>query len=127
MQWSQDDLATAAGVSVSTIADFEKAARQPINSNLDAIRRAFESVHIVFTPTGPAIYGAVMLYLMTEDDGAAIVFRYRQEQAAAVQEIIGTFGTTDGEHVELTTDQLVTPEMRAGNTAPTLSAMKAAR
>lgn len=113
VQWSQDDLAKVAGVGVSTIADFEKAARKPIASNLDAIRRAFESMHIVFTPTGPAIYGAVMLYLMTEDDGAAMVLRYRQEQAAAVQEIVGTFGTIDGEHVQLTMEQLVTPEMRA--------------
>lgn len=113
VQWSQDDLAKAAGVGVSTIADFEKAARKPIANNLDAIRRAFERVHIMFTPTGPAIYGAVVLYLMTEDDGAVMVFRYRPEHAAAVQEIVGTFGTIDGDHVQLTMDQLVTPEMRS--------------
>ncbi|MFT9298182.1 MAG: HNH endonuclease [Gluconobacter sp.] len=111
-QWSQDDLAKAAGVGVSTIADFEKAPRLPLANNLDAIRRAFECVNIVFTPTGPAIYGAVVLYLMMEDDGATIVFRYRQEQAPAVQEIVGTFGTIDGEHVEIAMDQLVTPELR---------------
>lgn len=111
-QWSQEDLAKAASVSVSTIADFEKGTRKPIANNLDAIRQAFECVNIVFTPTGPVIYGVVVLYLMMEDDGAEMVFRYRQEQAAAVQEIVGTFGTIDGEHVELAMDQLVTPELR---------------
>ena len=111
-QWSQDDLAKAAGVSVSTIADFEKAVRKPIANNLDAIRRAFERVHIEFTPTGPAIYGVVGLYLMTEDDGAEMVLRYRREHVASVQEIVGTFGTIDGEHAQLAINQLVTPEMR---------------
>jgi transcriptional regulator with XRE-family HTH domain len=131
--WSQEDLAKAAGVGVSTIADFEKAARKPIANNMDAIRRAFERAHIVFTPTGPAIYGVVALYLMTEDDGAGMVFRYRQEHAAAVQEIVGTFGTIDGENVQLKMDQLVTPEMRTalddlvarhGAAVPQLNRMK---
>ena len=112
-QWSQDDLAKAAGVGVSTIADFEKAMRKPIANNLDAIKRAFENVNIVFTPTGPAIYGVAVLYLMTPDDAAEMVFRYRQEHAAAVQEIVGTFGTINGDHVQLATDQLVTPALRA--------------
>lgn len=112
-QWSQDDLAKAAGVGVSTIADFEKGTRTPIANNMDAIRRAFERVHIVFSPTGPAIYSVVVLYLMTQDDAAEMVFRYRQEQAAAVQEIVGTFGTIDGDHIQLGMDQLVTPELRA--------------
>ncbi len=112
LQWSQDDLAKAATVGVSTIADFEKAARKPIASNLDAIRRALESVGIIFTPSGPAIYGAVMLYLMSEDDGVTIVFRYRPEHAAAVQEIVGTFGAIDGQDVQVNMEQLVTPELR---------------
>lgn len=132
-QWSQDDLAKAAGVGVSTIADFEKATRKPIANNLDAIRRAFERVNIVFTPAGPAIYGVVVLYLMTEDDGAEMVFRYRQEHAAAVQEIVGTFGTIDGEHVQLEMGQQVTPELRTaldglvtrhGATVPQLNRLK---
>ncbi|MBP2236171.1 transcriptional regulator with XRE-family HTH domain [Sinorhizobium kostiense] len=113
VQWSQDDLAKAAGVGVSTIADFEKAARKPIANNLAAIRHAFERVNIIFTLTGPAMYGAVVLYLMTDDDGALMVFRYRPEHAAAVQEIVSTFGTIDGDRVQLTIDQLVTPEMRS--------------
>jgi transcriptional regulator with XRE-family HTH domain len=131
--WSQEDLAKAAGVGVSTIADFEKGARKPIANNLDAIRGAFEGAHIVFTPTGPAIYGVVALYLMTEDDGAAMVFRYRQEQAAAMREIVGIFGTIDGETVQLKMDQLVTPEIRTalddlvarhGPVVPQLNRMK---
>ncbi|MGQ3676570.1 HNH endonuclease [Xanthobacter sp. TB0139] len=112
VQWSQDDLAKAAGVGVSTVADFEKGARKPISNNLDAIRHALEHAHVVFMPTGPAIYNAIALYLMTEGDGAAMVFRYQQEHSAAIQEIVATFGTIDGERVEIAMGQLVTPEMR---------------
>ena len=113
VQWSRDQLAKVAGVGVSTIADFENGARKPIANNLDAIRRAFEQVNIVFEATGPAIFGVTMLYLMTEDDGLLMVFRYRQDQAQVVQEIFGTFGTVDGDNIELTMGQLVTPELRA--------------
>jgi hypothetical protein len=85
----------------STIADLEKNARKPTANNLDATR-AYSRVYMAFTPTGPAMYSTVVLYPMTEDNGAAMVFRYSQEQVAAVHEIIGTFGTINGEHVQLT-------------------------
>ena len=111
-QWSRDELAKAAGVSVSTIADFENGSRTPIANNIDAIQRAFEGLNIAFTPTGPTIFGVFPLYLMTESDGAEFVFRYRHDHSPAVQEIVGIFGTIDGDHVELSMDQLVTPELR---------------
>jgi transcriptional regulator with XRE-family HTH domain len=111
-QWSQEELAKAAGVGVSTIADFEKGARQPIANNVDAIRRAFAGRHIWFTPTGPAVFGVVVIYVMTAVDSFELIFRYIAAQAAAVQEIVATFGQIDGEHVELRMDQVVTPELR---------------
>ncbi len=46
LDWSQEDLAKRARVSLSTIRDFEKGRRTPIANNLDAITRAFESVGI---------------------------------------------------------------------------------
>ena len=52
IQWSQAELAEAAGVGVSTIADFEKGSRTPITNNLGAIRRAFENAGVRFTPLG---------------------------------------------------------------------------
>lgn len=112
-QWSQEELAKASGVGVSTIADFEKGTRQPIANNIEAIKRAFAERHIWFTPNGPAVFGVAVLYIMTENDGFGLIFRYMAAQAAAVQEIVGTFGEVDGDHVELRMDQVVTPELRA--------------
>jgi ribosome-binding protein aMBF1 (putative translation factor) len=42
LDWSQEDLARKAQVSLSTIRDFEKGRRTPIKNNLDAIRLALE-------------------------------------------------------------------------------------
>lgn len=39
--WTQKDLAKAANLSVSTIADFERGAREPKPETLDAIEKAF--------------------------------------------------------------------------------------
>ena len=43
LDWSQEDLAKLARVSLSTVRDFEKGRRVPIPNNLDAMCRAFEA------------------------------------------------------------------------------------
>src|SRR5271170_4101937 len=43
LDWSQDDLAAAAHVSQSTVRDFEKGRRTPIENNLEAMKVALES------------------------------------------------------------------------------------
>jgi DNA-binding transcriptional regulator YiaG len=45
---SQGDLANVAGVSLSTVRDFEKGRRDPIPNNLKAIRAALEARGIAF-------------------------------------------------------------------------------
>lgn len=42
LEWSQEDLAQRAHVSLSTVRDFEKGRRMPIKNNLDAIRLSLE-------------------------------------------------------------------------------------
>lgn len=46
LDWSQDDLAKEAKVSLSTVRDFEKGKRTPIANNLDALKRAIEAAGV---------------------------------------------------------------------------------
>ena len=48
LDWSQDDLAKKANVSLSTVRDFEKGRRVPIANNLEAIGRALTAEGIAF-------------------------------------------------------------------------------
>ncbi|WP_231367909.1 helix-turn-helix transcriptional regulator [Acetobacter aceti] len=49
LEWNQDRLAEAAGVSRPTIKDFERGARTPHPNNLAAIRAALEAAGVEFT------------------------------------------------------------------------------
>ena len=48
LNWSQQDLAAAAGVARATIAEFEGGRRTPIANNLAAMRTAFEAADVIF-------------------------------------------------------------------------------
>lgn len=48
LDWSQSQLALAAGVGVSTVKLFEKGTRQPMRQNLEAMRRALEQAGVDF-------------------------------------------------------------------------------
>lgn len=52
LQISQDDLAKAANVGVSTVRDFETGKREPIAATLGAMRVALEAKGIVFAENG---------------------------------------------------------------------------
>lgn len=59
LAWSQDDLAKQAAVGNSTVRDFEKGRRIPLDENLTAIRRALEDAGVDFMPAkngkGPGV------------------------------------------------------------------------
>ena len=48
LDWKQDALASASGVGLSTIRDFESGKRSPIAANLAAMKVALERAGIVF-------------------------------------------------------------------------------
>lgn len=52
LAWSQQDLAAAAGVGVSTVADFERGQRTPMSNNAQAIRKALEAKGLSFVSGG---------------------------------------------------------------------------
>jgi len=56
LDWSQDELAAKASVSLSTVRDFEKGRRVPIANNLTAMRAALESAGIAFVDTSGISY-----------------------------------------------------------------------
>lgn len=57
LDWSQDDLARAASVGLSTVRDFEKGRRVPIANNLAAMRVALETRGARFVGDGVEALG----------------------------------------------------------------------
>lgn len=54
LDWSQEELAAKATVSLSTVRDFEKGRRVPIANNLGAMRAALETAGISFVDSDGA-------------------------------------------------------------------------
>lgn len=52
LDMSQQQLATAANVGLSTVKDFEAGRRKPIDNNLTAIRSVFEALGVGFPDSG---------------------------------------------------------------------------
>ena len=52
LAWSQQELANAARVSISTVADFERGFRTPVVNNAQAIQEAFEKRGLQFFAGG---------------------------------------------------------------------------
>ena len=52
LDWSQEELAAKASVSLSTVRDFEKGRRIPIANNLAAMKAALEAQGIGFVDSG---------------------------------------------------------------------------
>jgi ribosome-binding protein aMBF1 (putative translation factor) len=57
LNWSQEELAKRANMSLSTVRDFEKGRHAPIANNISAMRRAIEGagVRLVFDHDGKPV------------------------------------------------------------------------
>ena len=54
LEWSQEELAKAAHLGLSTIRDFEKGRRIPSHNNLLGMRTALEAAGVLFIPENGA-------------------------------------------------------------------------
>ena len=72
LAWSQQDLAKAAGVATSTVADFERGHRTPVANNAQAIRGALESAGIRFLPTGAVVGPAIPIITTSDRPGVPV-------------------------------------------------------
>jgi transcriptional regulator with XRE-family HTH domain len=50
IEWSQEQLAQASHLGLSTIRDFEKGRRIPTHNNLSAVKQALETAGVQFIP-----------------------------------------------------------------------------
>jgi len=57
LDWSQEELARRASVSLSTVRNFEKGRNVPIKNNLDAMRLAFEIAGVTLLARGERAVG----------------------------------------------------------------------
>ncbi|HEY1544173.1 MAG TPA: helix-turn-helix transcriptional regulator [Xanthobacteraceae bacterium] len=55
LEWSQDALAKAASVGVSTVRDYEAGRRDPTRNNLAAMKAALEAAGIAFVDDGETL------------------------------------------------------------------------
>ncbi|MGJ0394187.1 MAG: helix-turn-helix domain-containing protein [Methylocystis sp.] len=69
LQISQDELAKAGSVSVSTVRDFEVGKREPIAATLTAMKAALEARGVLFV-NGPEADGVLLNHGPSEKDAA---------------------------------------------------------
>src|ERR1700722_4887730 len=72
LAWSQKDLARAASVATSTVADFERGQRTPVANNAQAIRGALEGAGVHFLPNGAVIGPAVPVITASDRPGVPV-------------------------------------------------------
>lgn len=63
LDWSQEDLAVRAKVSLSTVRDFEKGRRTPIANNLDALQRAINAAGVQMSEVNGKPVGIAVIEL----------------------------------------------------------------
>lgn len=72
LAWSQQDLARAAHVGASTVADFERGHRTPVANNAEAMRSALETAGISFLPGGAVVGPAPTVRRLDQTGGIPI-------------------------------------------------------
>jgi transcriptional regulator with XRE-family HTH domain len=91
---SQTDLAKAANLSLSTIADFERGKRDPTANNLAAIQRALEAAGVEFTngaQPGVRMKAAIVFGVIAGEFGEPVLKGYDKDAVVIVNIDRGVF------------------------------------
>jgi transcriptional regulator with XRE-family HTH domain len=112
LKWSQQDLAQRAGVAVSTIADFERGQRTPIQNNATAIQQAFEKAGVTFVPGGAVIGMEIKWLFMAEASAWELHIRYTAHDAPIIRGFAAIFGTLSEERATISRIQAATPALK---------------
>ena len=72
LDWTQQDLAERASVSLSTVRDFEKGRRTPIANNLEALRRAIDAAGVQLVLRQGRPVGIAIMADQTGDGGLSV-------------------------------------------------------
>lgn len=92
LAWSQQDLAKAASVATSTIADFERGQRTPVANNAQAIRQALEREGITFLEGGAVIGPVVPTLPIPERPGLPIRWVTAADLSSWADRTVGVVG-----------------------------------
>ncbi|WP_084168238.1 helix-turn-helix domain-containing protein [Paraburkholderia acidipaludis] len=109
--WSQQDLASKAGVAVSTVADFERGQRSPVQNNALAIQRTLETAGVQFTETGVS-HGFHWTF-MTERGMSDLIITFTPEAVEPVVDFASIFGEVEPPKVAISKIHCATPELRS--------------
>lgn len=110
--WSQQDLATKAGVAVSTVADFERGHRNPVPNNVLAIRQALEMAGVMFTKTG--VSHGFNFTFMTERGISELIVTFSPDAVgSSVVDLVSIFGKVEPPIISINAIQCATPELKS--------------
>ena len=111
LRWSQQDLAEKAGVAVSTVADFEREDRTPVQNNAAAMRVALERAGIAFRDDG-SIALAASLVFMTGERLSTLSVQYGPDSAQLLFDLLSLFGEGAAPSVAIDAVQCASPGLK---------------
>lgn len=108
---SQQQLAASASVAVSTVADFERGVRTPVQNNLAAIRTALENAGIVFKD-GNISY-CVKWTVYTEGSQSTLaIYAHQPDHMTVLRDFLIIFGDWDGASLKFDIVQVASQSLK---------------
>jgi transcriptional regulator with XRE-family HTH domain len=109
--WSQADLAGKAGVATSTVADFERGSRIPVQNNTAAMAFACERAGLIFLNGG--VSPGFRWTVFTESSMSILDVTFAPDNLTVVRELASIFGEASDAQVAINPQQCVTAKMKS--------------